>query len=204
MPVPTLANALWAAFKVQVELNGGTPALDSDTKDHILSAARWLSDPRGKPGLLLCGLCGNGKTTLAKAIQSIVRWTVENELGYNNRVEPKFRTAKEIVRLLRTNAKEYEKLFTEEMLIIDDLGEEAKEVMMYGMIDTPIVDLVCERYSRRLFTVITTNLNTDEITVKYGIRIADRFAEILTSIIFENDSYRRSEPEAGDQMAVKA
>lgn len=123
-------------------------------------------------------------------MQRLISWLTERELGYTNRKSVRFMKAKEIVRLLRADSKAYEKLFTEELLIIDELGEEAKEVITYGMIDTPMVDLISERYDRRLFTIITTNLETDEIKAKYGERIYDRFQEMLTSIIFENDSYR--------------
>lgn len=82
------------------------------------------------------------------------------------------------------------KLFTSEMLGIDDLGEEPKEVMSYGMIHTPLIDLICERYNRQLPTVITTNLNTDQLSEKYGKRVGDRFREMVEIITFTNPSYR--------------
>lgn len=193
IPVRDCANGIYASFRQEVEYWGGHFRPDEDTKSHILAAAQWLVNPGGTPGLLLCGLYGNGKTTLARAMQRLIGWLTERELGYSNRKSVRFMKAKEIVRLLRADSKAYEKLFTEELLIIDELGEEAKEVITYGMIDTPMVDLISERYDRRLFTIITTNLETDEIKAKYGERIYDRFQEMLTSIIFENDSYRPKE-----------
>lgn len=190
IPVTDCANGIYAAFRHEVKSCGRSIILDADAKAHILQAAEWLSNPRGTPGLMLCGLCGNGKTTLAKAIRSLVGWLTERELGYSNRKTIRFMTAKEICRLLKSDIRGYEKLFTEEMLIIDDLGEEPKEVMIYGSIETPMIDLISERYERRLFTIITSNLESDAIGEKYGARIYDRLSEMITSIVFENDSYR--------------
>lgn len=185
------ANGIYACYKAEVEKWGGRVNHDNDTKEHLMAAAKWLTDPKGKPGLMLCGLCGNGKTTLARAIQRFIERITELECGFNKGKTVKFMKAKEICRLMRTNYKAYEKLFSEPMLIIDELGEEPKEIMTYGMIDTPMIDLISERYDQRLFTIVTTNLDTDELRAKYGERITDRFTETLSSIIFENDSYRQ-------------
>lgn len=185
------ANGILAAFNNEVRNRGMETILDDDTKAHILEAARWLVNPIGKPGLLLCGLYGNGKTTLARAIQHFVQWVTEAELGYDGREQVYFHTSKQILRSFMEKYDEYEVLLKRRMLIIDDLGEEPKEVMKYGRIETPIIDLINERYEKRQFTIITTNLNTDEINAKYGKRIYDRFCEILDSIVFTNDSYRQ-------------
>lgn len=187
------ANGILAAFNNEVRNRGMETILDDDTKAHILDAAQWLTNPIGKPGLLLCGLCGNGKTTLARAIQHFVQWITEAELGYDGREQVYFMTSRQILRLFKNEKKknEYEALFTRRMLIIDELGEEPKEVVQYGNIENPIIELINERYDKRLFTIITTNLNTDEINAKYGERVYDRFCEMLTSIVFENDSYRK-------------
>ena len=162
----------------------------------VLAAARWLTNPDSSPGLMLCGLYGNGKTTLAKAIAWLIGFVTERELGYSKRKNMRLYTAKNICRMCAAGEKfkeqydEYARLFVEPMIIIDDLGEEPKEVMVYGMIHTPIIDIISERYAAQRMTIITTNLEADELKTKYGERIYDRFREMLTSIVFENDSYR--------------
>lgn len=181
-------------MKQEVEYRGGIFHLDDETKAHIMTAAKWLVNPNSTPGLLLCGLYGNGKTTLAKAIARLIGYLSEREFGYSHRKSMRLYTAKEICRLCAASEKEksseYDKIFSSEMIIIDDLGEEPKEVMVYGMLHTPIIDIISERYATQRMTVITTNLEVDDLKEKYGSRIYDRFREMLTPIVFENDSYR--------------
>jgi DNA replication protein DnaC len=77
------------------------------------------------------------------------------------------------------------------MLAIDDLGIEPVEVMDFGNVLCPVVDLLTKRYDMQLFTIITTNLTPSEIREKYGDRIADRMNEMMVKIIFNNDTYRK-------------
>lgn len=196
IPVRDCANGLYAAMKAEVQYWGGVFNPDADTKAHIYKAAEWLSDPNGTSGLMLMGLYGNGKTTLAKAIMWLIGYVSERQEGFSKRINATFMTAKNICRLCAASEKfkeqydEYDDLFRERILIIDDLGEEPSEVMVYGMIHTPIIDLICERYAQRRMTIITTNLDVDDLKAKYGERVYDRFTEMLTTVIFENDSYR--------------
>lgn len=172
---------------------------DDDTREHIRQAAQWLINPHGTPGLMLMGLCGNGKTTLAEAISWIIGHFTEMEMGYSNRKSMRLYKAKEITRLCAASEKfkeqydAYESLFHQDMMIIDDLGDEPREVLVYGMIHTPVIDLITERYDKQLLTIVTTNLEADALTEKYGKRIADRFREMMTVIVFENDTYRTSQ-----------
>lgn len=207
IPFKDCANALYAAMKAEVRYWGGEFCPDEETKTHILKAAEWLSNPDGTAGLMLCGLYGNGKTTLAKAIMWLIGYITESELGFSNRVNVVFKTAKDICRLCAASEKfkeqydEYDDLFRERILIIDDLGEEPTEVMVYGMIHTPIIDLICERYAQRRMTIITTNLETDDLKAKYGERVYDRFTEMITTIVFENDSYRPEQKAVHNKVA---
>lgn len=151
---------------------------------------------KGVADLMLCGLYGNGKTTLAKALAWLIGYITEREYGYSRRANVRFYTAKDICRLCAASEKfkeqydQYDDIFREPMIIIDELGEEPREVMVYGMIHTPLIDLIGERYAQQRMTIITTNLDVDELKAKYGERIYDRFTEMITSVIFENDSYR--------------
>ena len=63
------------------------------------------------------------------------------------------------------------------MLGIDDLGTELSEVMDYGNVYTPVIDLLTKRYEEQLFTIITTNLTPQQIREHYDDRIADHLNE---------------------------
>ena len=45
-----------------------------------------------------------------------------------------------------------------DVLGLDDLGTEPSEVLDYGNVYTPVIDLLTKRYEEQLFTIITTNL----------------------------------------------
>lgn len=64
------------------------------------------------------------------------------------------------------------------------------EVMDYGNISYPLIDLLTQRYELQQFTIITTNLTGQAIREKYGDRIADRLNEMMEKVGFTNPSYR--------------
>lgn len=197
MPVNELANAIYAAYQVEVSLRGNKLILDEDTKQHIQIAAEWLSDPHGKFGLMLQGLYGNGKTTLMMAICNLIGYLYDSGCS-NERMWVKVIEAKEIARLgSRDETREsYVQLFNEELLAIDELGEEPAEIINYGMVYTPVKDLLLERYRRQKFTIVSTNLiNTREnpqLKNHYGERVVDRIREMMKIVVFKNDSYRKT------------
>ena len=98
--------------------------------------------------------------------------------------------AKYIAYLCKNNYESYRKLISVDMLGIDDLGTEPSEVMDYGNVYTPVIDLLTKRYEEQLFTIITTNLIPQQIREHYGDRIADRLNEMVKKIVFNNATYR--------------
>ncbi len=192
IPQRDMANAIYASMKAEVEFRGGMMRLDDTMRDCIWKGAEWLTDGAGKPGLMLAGLNGNGKTTMMRAIGKLIGYMSERELGYNDRKVMRIRSAKEIAQLCCDTAthRHYRQLVTEEMLGIDDLGCEPKEVMRYGMPLTPLEDLLSERYERQRLTVVTTNLTPEELKSHYGARVLGRLRDMMRIIKFSNPSYR--------------
>ena len=57
-------NLLAAHYKVVVERRLGKFILDENTNDNLLKLATYLTNDKPKFGVMMCGTCGNGKTTL--------------------------------------------------------------------------------------------------------------------------------------------
>lgn len=156
----------------------------------LYEMAHWLTSPSSHFGILLCGGCGNGKSTMLKAFQQLLN-TLHipkpyNEGTYGIRIVD----AKYIAYLCKNNYEAYRKLISVDMLGIDDLGTEPSEVLDYGNVYTPVIDLLTKRYEEQLFTIITTNLTPQQIREHYGDRIADRLNEMVKKIVFSNGTYR--------------
>ena len=163
---------------------------ENEALDKQLSLmAEWLTTNDHRFCLLLCGKCGNGKSTLVKAFQNLL-----NLLGlrdeYGNTIGFSIVDAREIAWMCRDRHQEWRALSRRNMLAIDDIGTEPVEIQDYGNHLNPVIDLLYKRYDEQLFTIITTNLTPKEIRERYGERIADRLNEMAFRIVFDNDTYR--------------
>ena len=196
----TALDYLAACYRWHVEYRGGTFRMDENMEQVMIKLANYLTQEMPKFGLMFCGTCGNGKTTLVLALQLMV-----NTLSRQNHftfLDKDFHIGFEVmdVREILQMAKDIDKfreLKRRDMLAIDDMGKEPTEIMNYGNVLNPVVELIEYRYNRQLFTVITTNLNPREIKQKYGTRIADRFNEMLEVIVFKDGSYRNNDKQRG-------
>lgn len=181
--------ALTAAYMAEVEYRHRKCIHDGYTSLHIQEAARWLTDPCPKFGMLLCGQCGNGKSTLVRAIRSLIQLLYSSS-SYDDQRYLRIVDAKEIVAKAKADYRQFTDLCKTDMLAIDDLGIEPSEVLDYGNVLNPAIDLLTRRYNDQLFTLVTTNLTPQQIREHYGDRIADRFNEMMDRIVFNNPSYR--------------
>lgn len=182
-----------AAIATEVENRQRTLDINEGLQKRVGKMASWLTNGHGKQGMLLCGGCGNGKTTFIKAFQSLLNLLHVRNFYDNTIYGMRFMTAKDIVALYRTNFKAWRDLANCTMLAIDDLGCEPTEIMDFGNVSNPIIDLLSIRYEEQLFTIISTNFKASDIRTKYGDRIADRLNEMVKRIYFDNDSYRTDE-----------
>lgn len=197
LPYDDVAKGLYAAYIAEVHLRGRELKVDDDTKRHLKAATEWLIDANGKFGFMMTGLYGNGKTTLMKAMCNLINYLFDSDTSFN-RMTIRILKAKEIAR--RVIEKDwqsfFDKIVQEELLAIDELGEEPAEILHYGIIYTPIRDLLEERYARQKFTIVATNLvqnkekSLSQITDHYGERVVDRFREMMKIVPFRNPSYR--------------
>lgn len=182
-----LANLLWMSYNSEVSLRGREFKPDEELKKAIIATANTLKGA-SKRGIMYSGTCGNGKTTMVKAIQGAINFLQGERMISKDYGLPIY-NARDLVELLTDN-KANKSIINAPLIAIDDLGIEPTEKQSYGNTFSPIVNLLEKRYDKMLFTIITTNLTPPEIRAKYGDRIADRFNEMLTVIIFTNKSYR--------------
>lgn len=187
MTIEQAKAIMLAAYQAEVEYRDMVFTSDKFTTDNINRVAEYLVNPKTKFGIMLSGKCGNGKTTMLYAFQSAMNYLSRAKFFDDKGI--RIIDAKDIISYTK-DTKRYDPMRSSEMLGIEDMGREPTEIMDYGNILNPVIDLLEYRYSNQLFTVITTNLTPKEIREKYGDRIADRFNEMLCNIVFENNTYR--------------
>lgn len=184
-------RVLLAAVRAEVEYRRRSFEMNAHVEQQADTIAGWLTGDSPQFGLLLCGGCGNGKSTFVKAFQQILNQLNLRSEYYRTAWSMRIMDARSIARLCKSDFREWENLCALPMLAVDDLGIEPLEIQDYGNILSPMVDLLTRRYDRQLFTMVTTNLTPQEIRAKYGDRIADRLNEMMVKIVFGNPTYRR-------------
>lgn len=184
------ADILLAAYQAEVEFRHRAFVSDERTKENCRKLAAFLTADNSKFGVMLCGICGNGKTTMLYAFRSAMNWLSDGRAFGDERKGIRVIDAKEIAAYAK-DPEAFHKMCSNPMLGIEDMGREATEVIDFGNVLNPVIDLLEYRYNQQLFTFITTNLKADEVRKKYGDRIADRFNEMLEVIIFGNTTYRK-------------
>lgn len=175
--------------------------LEAELVQNIGDVAKWLCNPQKRPGLLLYGKVGTGKTTLLRAICATINDVCERDTYENGTREntlDNFRCisivkAKGIINdyINPQSRPRYELMTKVSLMAIDELGVEPMESKSYGNVSEPLIDLFCERYDRQLCTIVSTNLGNAEIRQRYGTRLADRFNEMFTCLPFTGQSFRK-------------
>ena len=188
-----LQELIRVAYANEVARRNGNPVITPDLERKISTVAKWLIDGK-KPGLLLFGSIGSGKTTLARAIMRTINYLYYS-VYRDQRKEIAEISALNLVKLIATGEKPDEESFLRfqkrEMLFIDDLGLEPAAIKNYGNEILPVVDLLYYRHDRMLFTICTSNLDMNDFEQKYGQRTASRFYEMFNRIGFTNEDYRK-------------
>lgn len=195
MTLEQAEDILTAAYQSEVAYRNREFEDDQQTRNNIHKLAEYLTSDNHKFGLMFCGICGNGKTTLMYAFRSALNYLSNTDLFEEERKNG-FKVGLNVVdakdvQMYARDMKAFQELKSKDMLAIEDMGREATEVLDYGNVLNPVIDLLEHRYNTQAFTLITTNLTGKEIRAKYGSRIADRFNEMMDVFIFENNTYRR-------------
>ncbi len=181
---------LYDAITVEVELRNRILQESPDVDEQISKVSRWLIGYDFHPSIMLCGSYGNGKTTMLNAVINIMQHLNNRIMLGKERFSIRKEGAKSLLYLHQTDTSKFWELKNVDILGIDDLGIDTLETLEYGNVCTPIVDLLFDRYEYQNTTIITTNLTPHQIREKYGDRLADRFNEIMSVVVFRNNSYR--------------
>ena len=182
---------LLAAYQAEVERRHKVFERNEHFDVQLNLIANYLTGGSKKFGLMFCGLCGNGKTTRAKALQLLVSGlNLKNPINNLYYVFPLW-NAKDLAMRSKGNYNDWRNVMRYQLMIVDDLGTEPREVMEFGNVYTPLIDLITTRYEEQLYTIFTTNLTPAQLEEKYGKRIVDRLKEMVEKVVFENESYRR-------------
>ena len=190
MPVQDASDILLAAYIGEVEYRKRTYIDDARIRDNIQKVAEFLTNNNSKFGMMFCGTCGNGKTTLLYALRSATNYLNDCRHFEDNHTGIRIYDAKEVSQIAK-NYESFKEVRRVPIIALEDIGREPAEVLDYGNVLNPIIDLLEYRYNEQLPTFITTNLTAKEIREKYGNRIADRFNEMIEVLIFQNGSYRK-------------
>ena len=200
MKADDAAVLLAAHFAAEVQKRNRKPEFDSNILEAIGSLSEFITNPGHRFGFRLCGQCGNGKTKLTNAFREAVEFLYRrghfdflDDREYGHRFKPDFHIldVRDILDAAKNNPEKFREIKNYGMLGIDDLGKEPAEVVDYGNTLSPVTELIEYRYSRMLFTCVTTNLVKSEVEAKYGTRITDRLGEMLHKVRFQNMTYRR-------------
>lgn len=187
LPEDVVYRLLMTAYDAEVRARGGVFQRDDAACKNARGLAKVLTDDSGKFGILMCGKCGNGKTTLMRSLSDVLAYLRQKHAGYSASL-PIFK-AKDIIRSAEDDR--LQDFMSRPILGIDDLGEEPTEVNVFGNIARPMCDLLEYRYENQLYTIATSNQTAEEISTKYKERVADRLREMMTVIGFTNESYRK-------------
>jgi hypothetical protein len=148
---------------------------------------------------ILLGGAGVGKTVAATARVHEEFFAVENWSTYdpaNYETHPRFRVAMPVwtsaaglARLDHFSDDAVKPFMWAPLLVIDDLGGEYQDAK--GFFLSLLDELVDARYSRKLATIVTSNLDLAAFTTRYGVRIVDRIREAGRFVGCGNASLRR-------------
>lgn len=168
----------------------GKPIMDDFTMKNIGKVAKWLTG-NYKPGLLLYGSVGNGKTTMARAICTLIGILYSSARFVNERTVVTSVSALNLAKIAKDEADKYDSLKNADLLFVDDVGCEPAVVKVWGNEVSPVTELIYHRYDLQKFTIMTSNLGDKDFDDRYGGRVADRLIEMFDRIYYDSKSYRK-------------
>ena len=138
-------------------------------------------------GVMVVGKYGSGKTILMQAMAELNN-TIVQTLQIP-RPLLKFIKSSELLENLKENPV---KNFSRAPLVIDEFGREPKQVMDFGNLKSPMIELLCERYDNGTLTHGTSNFTLETLSSEnqYGKMTGDRIKSMFNFIELKGESRR--------------
>jgi hypothetical protein len=85
------------------------------------------------------------------------------------------------------------KSFSQRPLVIDEFGREPKQIMDFGNLRSPIIELLCERYDTGAWTHGVSNFTLETLSSEnqYGQMTGDRLKSMFNFIELKGESRRK-------------
>lgn len=188
-------NRLGWQYKIEVERKKSCFIKTENLREQLRNITRLMYNNH-RWGLFIRGSFGNGKTTAVNAVKNTINKLIKEKYFGEGEIYPwewaECVNAREMVNhYVRDNGGRFLEIKERKWLIIDDLGLDPPEVMVYGTKFYPFLELVDYRYEKRLPTILVSNLKKEEILLHYDDeRFADRFNEMFNATTFRDNSFR--------------
>lgn len=184
-PMAEVEQRLLLCYKSAMRISYGGMDPAPSTLGTVQRIAAWMTGGR-RPGLMLTGEVGTGKTTMMRAMRDVLR-------SYGR--EAKMFIASDFRALFVDN----EELTNDQILggrwcrflLLDDVGTEAREIRDFGNVIWPFPRIVEARYNKALPLIFTTNLSADAIAQEYGSRVWDRLRQMCDVVTYNDESFRQ-------------
>lgn len=179
-----VSEILTSVYSRLVENRGKILEKEKETSDKIHKVSNWLTSS-SKPGLLLYGNTGTGKTIMMESLKEVLKVARTYDAV-------RFVTAQGLFYKFCEDSDHYsyQKIKSSPVALVDDLGCEPPRCLIYGVEHTPIRDFFYDRYNRQLITIVSTNLDDKQLSEIYGERVWDRMLETFDRITFQGKSFR--------------
>ena len=139
-------------------------------------------------GIMLVGKYGSGKTLIMQAMAEMYNTAVRT-LQVRH---PLLRFMKSSELLYSVKEKSVSD-FSRVALVIDELGREPKQIMDFGNLTSPMIELLCERYDNGAWTHGTSNFTLETLSSEnqYGKMTGDRIKSMFNFIELKGESRRK-------------
>lgn len=171
--IPNAERRLRGGLQYVVRMKSGR---DAEWDEHnYRPIVDWMTDNQGR-GLLMLGGCGLGKSLIGMYILPLLINDVHKKIVNIYNAQELNQKIDEILRL--------------HIIYIDDIGTEGN-LNSYGNKRVPFAELCDAAEKKGKLLILTSNLNVEELTRRYGDRVVDRLVAITKVVPFVGKSLRK-------------